>query len=135
MAKIGIDSRSPMARAAITFNAKFGSSTVPAKREFRLPVGVENAPIRADAAFARLPRLVEGLDDRIVDAHGIGAGDEIAHDFGLRDRARHRVLAVQSGARPAELGDHDALARIGFAQPLIDLDGVIDGGRPGRPSQ
>ena len=34
MAKIGIDSRSPMASAAITFSMKFGASTTPVKANF-----------------------------------------------------------------------------------------------------
>ena len=81
MAKIGIDSSSPMASAAIIFITKFGVSTAPAKANFGVPVGVEDAPIGSDAAFIGLPRLVEGFDDRIVDAHGIGPGDEVAHDL------------------------------------------------------
>ena len=99
------------------------------KGEFRIPVGVEDAPIGPDAAFIGLPRLIEGFDDRIIDAHRVRAGDEIAHDLCLSDRARLGVLAIEPGARPAELGDHDAFAGIGLAQPLIDLHGVIDGRR------
>ncbi len=103
----------------------------PGKGEFRITVGVEDAPIGSDAAFEGLPRLVEGLDDRVVDAHGIGAGYEVAYDRGLGERARHRVLAIKAGARPAELGDHDALARISLPQPVIDIDGMVDGERAG----
>ena len=35
MVKIGIDSKTPMASAAITLRRKFGSSTMPAKENFR----------------------------------------------------------------------------------------------------
>ena len=34
MVKIGIDSKTPMASAAITLRRKFGASTVPAKANF-----------------------------------------------------------------------------------------------------
>ena len=103
------------------------------KLEFRLPLGIEHAPIGADAAFEGLPRLVERLDDRIVDAHGVGAGDEVADDLGLSQRIGHGVLAVETRARPAKLGDHDALAGIGLAQPLVDLHRVIDRDRARQP--
>ncbi len=103
----------------------------PVEREFRVAPGIEQAPIGTDAAFEGLPRLVEGLDDRIFDPHRLGPGDEIAHDLRLGERARHGGLAVQSGARPAELGDHDALAGIGLPQALIVLHRMIDGGDAG----
>ena len=91
-----------------------------------MAVGIEDPPIGTDAAFVGLPGLIERLDDRIVDAHGVGAGDEIADDVGLGERARHRVLAIEPRARPAKLGDHDALARIGLPQALIAVERVVD---------
>ena len=51
-----------------------------------------------------------GLDDVVVDAEGLGARDEVAQHGGLLDAARIGVLHVVAGARPAEFGDHDALA-------------------------
>ena len=94
--------------------------------EFRLARGVEQAPIGADAAFEHLPRLVDGFDDVVVDAVGVGARDEIAQHDGLLDAAGIGVLQIVAGARPAELGDHDALAGIGLAQLVVDHDRLID---------
>ncbi len=101
------------------------------KREFRGPVGVEDAPIGSDASFIGLPRLIEGFDDRIVDAQRIGPGDEVAHHLGLGDWARHRILAIQSGARPAKLGNDDALAGILASKLLVHAERFIDGARSG----
>ena len=103
------------------------------KLEFRLPLGIEHAPVGADAAFEGLPRLVECLDDRVVDAHGVRACDEVADDLGLSQRIGHGGKAVETRARPAKLGDHDALAGIGLAEPLIDLHGVVDRDRARQP--
>src|SRR5262245_16015399 len=103
------------------------------KGKFRLTVAVEETPIGAHAALKGFPRLVECFDDRVVDSHGVGSGDEIADNIGLRHRIWHRGKAIETGARPAKLSDHDALARIGLAQPLIDLDRVIDGDRARQP--
>ena len=123
-------------RRGHVFSASSASRPAPASSNFGVPLGIEHAPIGADAAFEHLPRLVERLDDRIVDAHGVGAGDEVAHDLGLSQRIRHGVQAVETRARPAKLRDDDALAGIGLAQPLIDLHRVVDR-RPmhGNPSQ
>ncbi len=41
--------------------------------EFWLPGGIENAPIRSDAAFGGFPGLIDRLDDVVVDAIGLGA--------------------------------------------------------------
>ena len=79
---------------------------------------VEHAPIRADAAFVGLPRLVEGFDDVVVDAEGLGARDEVAQHGRLLDAAGLALEQVVAGARPAEFGDHDALARVMRAQLL-----------------
>ena len=102
------------------------------KGEFRVPVGVEDAPIGSDAPFIGLPRLIEGFDDRIVDAHRVGPGDEVAHDLGLGQRARHGILAVEAGARPAELGNDNAFAGIDPTEMLVDAERFIDGARAGR---
>ena len=88
--------------------------------EFRLARGVEHAPIGTDAAFERLPRLVDGFDDVVVDAEASARATKSRSTVGLLDAAGLGVLAVVAGARPAELGDHDALAGIGLAQLVVD---------------
>ena len=70
-----------------------------------MAIGIEYPPKGTDAAFVGFPGLIERLDDRIVDAHRVGAGDEVTDDVGLGERARHRVLAIEPGARPTKLGD------------------------------
>ena len=94
--------------------------------EFRLARGVEQAPIGTDAAFEDLPRLVDRFDDVVVDAIGLGARDEVAQHDGLLDAAGIGVLEIVARARPAELGDDDALAGIGLAQLVVDQDRLID---------
>ena len=79
--------------------------------EFRLARRVENAPIGSDAAFEEFPGLIDRLDDVVVHADGFGAGDEIAQHRGLLERAGFGVAQIIAGARPAEFGDHDPLAR------------------------
>src|SRR5689334_24433181 len=91
-----------------------------------MAVGIEDAPIGPESSLVGLPRLIEGLDDRVVDAHGVGAGDEVAHHLGLDKRARHGVLAIESRARPAEFGDHDALAGISLPKFLIGMQGMVN---------
>ena len=87
-------------------------------REFRVARGVEQTPIGADAALVGLPGLIERLDDVVVDAVGLGARQEIADHQRLLDAAGNGTLVVVAGARPAELGDHDALAGMRVAQPV-----------------
>ena len=84
----------------------------PGPAELGVPRGIEHAPIHADAAFVGLPWLVEGLDDVVVDAIGLGARDEIAEHRRLLDAAGIGVEHVVAGARPAEFGDHDAFAGV-----------------------
>ena len=62
----------------------------PVQANFGCRDGVEHAPIGADAAFECLPGLIDRLDDVVVDAVGVGAGDEIAKDLGLLQRGRGR---------------------------------------------
>ena len=95
--------------------------------ELGLALGGEQAPIGADAAFEDLPRLVDGFDDVVFDAVGAGARDEVAQHLRLLEAAGLGVLEVIAGARPAELGDDDALAGIGLAQLVVDDDGLVDG--------
>ena len=94
--------------------------------EFRLTRGVEQTPIGTDAAFIGLPRLVDRFDDVVVDAIGLGAGDEVAQHGGLLDAPRNGVVHIVARARPAELGDDDALAGISRPQLVVDQDRLID---------
>ncbi len=94
--------------------------------ELRLARGVEHAPVHADAALVGLPRLVERLDDVVVDAVSFGARNEFAQDAGLLDAAGVRAAHVVARARPAEFGDHDALAGMRLAQLVIGVDGQPD---------
>ena len=103
-----------------------------AELELVLALGVEQAPGGADRAFlARLPVLVEGLDDVVVEllALGDGAeGREVAH---LLDPAGPRVGAHAAVARPAGLADHDLLVGKARLDLLVDVDDVLlDAGLP-----
>ena len=61
----------------------------PGQREFRCAVLAEHAPIAADRAFERaLPRLVERLDDVVVEAALMRVGEEPADEAGLLHQAR-----------------------------------------------
>ncbi len=93
--------------------------------------GVEQTPVGTDAAFEDLPGLIDRFDDVVVDAVGARAGDEVAQDGGLLDTAGLGVFEIIAGARPAEFGDHDALAGISLAQLVVNQDRLIDGLRVG----
>ncbi len=60
--------------------------------ELRLAAAVEQAPIGADAALEGLPRLVERLDDVVVDAERLGARQERADHARLLELAREQQL-------------------------------------------
>ena len=99
----------------------------PGPGKFRFPLGIENAPIGADAAFEELPGLIDRLDDVVFHADRIGAGDEVAQHHRLLERAGIGISQIVTGARPAEFGDHDPLAGKLVAQQLIAIDRLIDG--------
>src|SRR6202011_2392901 len=82
----------------------------PGPGELRLARGIEHAPVAADAAFGRLPRLIERLDDVVVDAERVGARHELAQHGRLLDPAGLGAAVIVAAARAAEPGDHDALA-------------------------
>src|SRR5215467_7432621 len=94
--------------------------------ELRMTRGVKNSPIWADATFKYLPRLIDRFDNIVIDAVGLGARSEVAQDDGLIDATWVRILVVVTSTRPAELGDHNAFARISFAEFVVDHDGLID---------
>src|ERR1700726_4211526 len=81
--------------------------------------GVEDAPVRADAALEVFPGLIDRLDDVVFHADGLGAGDEVTQHGGLLERPGIGVEQIVAGARPAEFCDHDPLARKFLAQQLI----------------
>src|SRR5664279_2946953 len=95
--------------------------------ELRMTRVVEHAPIRTDTTFEDFPRLVDSFDNVVIDAEGFGPRDEIPQYSGLLDAAGRRVLIIVTGTRPAELGDHDALAGIEAAQGFVAADSDIDG--------
>src|SRR5712671_194945 len=86
---------------------------------------IEQAPIGADAAFAGFPRLIDCLNDVVVDTTSVGAGDEVTDDLRLLDAAGYSSMTIVSGARPAELCDDDSFEWIGAANVFIALDGFI----------
>src|SRR5262249_25432217 len=88
---------------------------------------VEQAPVGSDATFIGLPGLIESFDDVVVDAVGVGAGDEVTDHLRLLDAAGIGALVVVTGARPTELRNHDALARKREAQVFILVDRVVYG--------
>src|SRR3569623_1370908 len=103
----------------------------PGPWEFRFTRCVQNAPVRADTTFEKLPRLVDGFDDVVVEPDRLGAGHEVAQDRRLFEWARIRALQVVPLTRPAKLRDHHSLAGKTVPQQLGDRHGVIDG-RSGR---
>ena len=81
---------------------------------------IENAPIRTDIALEQFLRLVDRLDDVVVDANCVGARNEVAQQDGLGDRIGHGLLKIVAGARPAELADDDFLSRVRCPQLVVD---------------
>ena len=94
--------------------------------EFGLARGIEHAPIHADAAFVGLPGLIECLDDVVIDAVSVRPRDEVAQYRGLLDPAGNCLEHVVAAARPAELGDDDALAGMGATQLVVEFDRPVD---------
>ena len=87
----------------------------------QVAVAVPHAPIGADAAFELgLPRLVEAFDDEILDVLLLGLAHEVAQEDALVDRRGDRALALQSLARPADLGQHHALVEAALLQRFLD---------------
>ncbi len=99
----------------------------PGPGKFRFPLRIENAPIGADAAFEELPGLVDRFYDIVFHANRIGAGNKVTQYNRLLKRARIGISQIVTGARPAEFGDHNPLARKLVAQQLVTIDGLIDG--------
>ena len=102
-----------------------------AELELVLALGVEQAPGCAHGAFlARLPILVEGLDDVVVELLPLGDGAEDREVAHLLDPPGPRVGAHAAVARPAGLADHDLLVGKARLDLLVDVDDVLlDAGR------
>jgi hypothetical protein len=96
--------------------------------EFRPQRCVEDAPVRPDIALEQFLRLIDRLDDVVVDATRVGGCHEIAQQHGLADRIGHRALEIVPGAGPAELADHDFLARIFGAQLVVERERPLERG-------
>ena len=95
------------------------------KRVLALALRVEQAPARAHRAFqARLPGLVEGLDQVVVEAVARGERGQRAHEARGNRRARLRRTAAAAFGRPAGLADQDRLARKRAADALDDREQV-----------
>src|SRR5262249_23647706 len=77
-------------------------------------------------ALEAFPGLIESLDDVVFDAEILGARNELADDLRLHDAAGIGELQIVAGARPAELGDYDALARIIEPQALVFSDRIVN---------
>jgi hypothetical protein len=95
------------------------------------PVGVEETPVAADGPFLlALPGLVEGLDQVVAPALGLGHAHEAAHEPGLVDPARHGGLALAPLARPAGLPNQDwppgECRRHPLPHPPHLLQGLVD---------
>ena len=96
-------------------------TTGPVQENFGSRVGVQDAPIGADAAFEEFPGLIDRLDDVVFHADGFGAGDEVAQHHRLLERTGIGIAQIVAGARPAEFGDHDPLAGELVAQQLVTI--------------
>jgi hypothetical protein len=126
MTRIGSDTSTPTATATVLIFQR-APSTIGPLREFRVAVGVEQAPIGADATFGSFPWLVESLDDVVVHAERLGARQERADYTRLLELAGNGTLAIVAAARPAELRDDNALAgKCLFSQEVVDPHGLIE---------
>src|SRR5690606_11413211 len=94
-----------------------------------LAVGVVQAPVAADRTFAvALPGLVEGLDQVVAPAVGLGQLDEAADEQRLVDPARQGGLALAALAGPAGLADQDVLGRVGAGEGAAHVGDLGQGG-------
>src|SRR5215472_5414092 len=94
--------------------------------KFRLARGVEDAPVRTNAALEEFPGLIDRLDDVVFHPDGFGAGDEVAQHACLLERSGIGIAQIVAGAWPAEFGDHDALAREFLAKQAVEIDRLVD---------
>src|SRR6185437_11688582 len=76
-------------------------------------------------AFEIFPGLIDRLDDVVLHADGFGAVDEIAQYRGLLERSGIGLAQIVTVAWPAELRNHDALARELVAQEIVAIDCLV----------
>ena len=88
---------------------------------------IEDAPIGTDVALEKFFRLIDRLDNIVVDAKNVGLRNEVAQQAGLADRTRDGALKIVPRTWPAKLPDDDFLARIGRTQPVVDRERSLDG--------
>src|SRR4051812_36988759 len=103
-----------------------GVADRPGPGELCLAGCIKQAPIGADAAFVGLPRLVDRLDDIVVDTQSVGTSDEVADDLRLLDASGHCGMKIVTSARPAELRDDDPFTGKCKAQFLVTLYGDVN---------
>ena len=121
IARIGSDSSRPSSDREAGDLPVVGIADRPGPGEFRAAREASNRPQYGPTPPSiGLPGLIDRLDDVVVDAIGLGARDEVAHHHRLLDAAGIGVVHIVAGARPAELGDHDALAGMRAAQLVVD---------------
>ena len=95
--------------------------------EFRLAAGVEDAPVRTDAALEVFPGLIDGFDDVVFHADGFGAADEVAQGQRLLERTR---VGVAQDCSPRSAS---RIRRSRCACPGTGCATDCSGRRPGRP--
>src|ERR1700691_3675741 len=83
---------------------------------------VKDTPIWTDIALKKLFRLIDRLNNIVVDAELVGLRNEVAPQAGLTKRTRDRALKIVPRARPAKLPDDDFFAWIGRTQPVVDCE-------------
>src|SRR5690606_5773663 len=94
-----------------------------------LAIGIEQAPVTADCAFAgTLPRLVEGFDQVVLPAIFLGQPDETTNEQCLVDTTGQRSLALAAFAGPAGFADQDVLGCVGSAKGAAHLAHLLQGG-------
>jgi len=65
--------------------------------------------VRPLGSFLRLPGFVEGLEVEILDIPGLGPRNEVLEIRGGISRRRYCATALNTGAGPAGLAEHNSL--------------------------
>ena len=97
--------------------------------KFLLAIGVVHAPVGSGPAFhVHFPGLVDRFHEEIVDARGARVGQELADEARFVVQRGHGRAQGRALARPADFTHHDLLAREGFDELVIALEGIINSG-------
>src|SRR6185437_4762965 len=96
-------------------------------RKFWTQRRIEDTPIGADVALENFFRLIDGLDNIVVDAELVGLGNEVAQHAGLAERTRDGAFEIMTRTWPAKLPDDDPLPRICCTQFVVDRERSLDG--------